>query len=166
MTKFESQCTFADPSELTSFKKSLEFCLENLKQKYYPRPVSNFLITSKTLINHFLDPREPKNSSLDTSRDSTEIVITGASSSPVEAEVGLIDEYDLQSITPNDGTNDGPVAVSATLTLRNLTSGTVYAIELKSKITACSGVESLNYTSIVECTGKKFLKVRNRYNQI
>ena len=101
----------------------------------------------------FIDPREPKNSTLDTSRDTTEIVITGASSSPVEAEAGLIDEFDLDSISPNDGTNDGPVAVGGSLTLGNLTAGTVYTINLKSRITSCSGVDSLNTTTITECTG-------------
>ena len=107
-----------------------------------------------TFIKTFSDPREPKNSTLETTRNETVIIVTGASSSPVETNLGLIDEFDLDTISPNDGSDDGPVAVSGSLTLSSLTPGTVYTIDLKGRITACSGVDSINTTTITECTSK------------
>ena len=98
------------------------------------------------------DPREPKNTTIITSRFETEITING-STTAIEAEAGSINQYDIQSITPNHGTNDGPANADNDLNLNGLTPGEVYTIELKSVYTVCSNLESKNYTTITECTG-------------
>ena len=70
----------------------------------------------------------------------------------IEVEAGLVDEYYVVSVTPNDGSNDGPKLINANLTLSGLTPGEEYTLELGSSIDACSGVVSTTNITYRQCT--------------
>ena len=100
-----------------------------------------------------LVPREPKNTTITSSFDEKTIYITG-NSTEIEADSGLLDNYKVHSVSPNHGSNDGPVGKNQSLTLSDLTPGTEYTIQLKTEIDGCGGVSSTNFTQFVKCTSK------------
>ena len=100
-----------------------------------------------------LVPREPKNSTITFNANENSINITG-DATELEAEVGHIDKYSVFSISPNHGSNDGPVDKNTSLTLSDLTPGTEYTIQLKTEINGCGGVTSTNFTQFVDCTSR------------
>ena len=98
-------------------------------------------------------PREPKNTTITFAFDETSITVLGDVTS-IEAEAGLIDKYNLTSLSPDEGTNDAPQAFDANLTLSGLTPGEEYTIELGSIIDACTGVASTTNTVNKQCTSE------------
>ena len=109
-------------------------------------------------LKRFSVPREPKNTTITTTFDEKTINITG-DSTEIEASSGLLDKYKVHSLSPNHGSNDGPVTKNASLTLSDLTPGTEYTIQLKTEIDGCGGVTSTNFTQIVQCTSNLLFSI-------
>ena len=95
-------------------------------------------------------PNQP--ASLTTTQTQDTITIQG-NTTEVTAHPGLLDEYYIQDLSPDHGSNVNKTAAKdADLVLDGLTPGELYTITVGSTIDACGGKVSTNNTEITECT--------------